>query len=214
MRLVRLFLALLFVGAWNLFALSPAQATSTHYTSFQHTAYWKNKAFGCAVVTMSGKLGTQRRFWYDPYTQTSHYETSGPTVVDPKLSVTIRPVCVGPVANYRSVPKVHMSQGFYVSSCSSSVGVSASYPWGVGVSWTPSCGSIKVLSRATTYTSGYRFVQNNYGTKGSFRQAKQSATAYPKVCVSGDAHVVVYRRTASGENSYAKTVGNGTFCAS
>ena len=169
------------------------------------TKSWDAGVPGCVKVKLSGTI----RYTSDFYVSGGgHFVTvkKNPRLVNPKATLYNRTTCSS--GKGKTATKVTLKQFWYYHSCSANPSIGVSYPWGVGVSATPTCGSKKAAYRSTTYGKGSTFEQNVSGTVATWKKKVDTAGPAVYLCVHGASDVTVYYKT----KSYSKKVDIGKVC--
>lgn len=145
---------------------------------------------------------------FDLYAQNSYTGVyNGRQIVYPKMTVRTYNQC-GSGRTRLSVSKISMNQRWFNDECSSTVGVTVSVPWGVALTPTFRCGTVKVASRSSSYASGSEFMQYNSTTRISIANQYLKPIAWTRnyytgvitrynLCMSAQPMVVVYVGTTS-----------------
>ncbi len=84
------------------------------------------------------------------------------TVRNPTLTVSSRTSCASN-AGYITRSRSEVGQSFYAENCSYNAGIGVSFPWGVSLAPTYSCGRTDVGTRSTSYGQASKWIQNNTG---------------------------------------------------
>jgi hypothetical protein len=143
----------------------------------QNWVFRSTRIKACVFIEISGSLVAKRRYAYrysgtmewDPRT----YYWYGAKLKNPTLKARAWPIRGAGCDSTRSLKlsKFTITQKWYEGGCDLSAQFSASYPWGIGVTPTYSCGNHRVAQRSTTYGAATRVAQYNTGYPAYFKGA-------------------------------------------
>lgn len=186
----------LVTGAWGVSAAAPSQAANNDQTQSvakSWTSY--SPALGvCARYNLSATM--KFRSTYSPAqttypTKPAGYMVSNARLYNPVLSVKTYSYSSsgGCSTTAKSVSKITFTQHWGGHACSFNPSVSVSVPWGVGVSFWPSCGTKNQARSTSSFGSGTSFTQNNYNNGSpvatwSGSLAFRTTTKPPNPCLS------------------------------
>lgn len=182
---------------------APSASAYTLSKTYTKTKLWVGTQ-SCVRVTLTGTMRVDV-VWGNAagYGTVAYHEN--PRLISPSMRITVynNPDCTG---TRLTLTEAQLRQMWHYNSCSANPGVSASYPWGVSVSVTPTCGK-KTVAKRTTFYHANDSTYNQY-TSGTVARWKKSVVAREGICLRATADVTQYRRSAS----YSKTFDMGAVC--
>jgi hypothetical protein len=131
----------------------PYRVSSTVYLSSIAT---------CVVVTLDGAISFSVQ-------SVNSYRMNyvSRKILRPRMTVQTFDQCAGR-RKAKRMSQLKAVQEWSSNSCSTSLGISVQYPWGVGIAPTLECGDVRAARSSATYGVGSGFIQNNTNTVVSF----------------------------------------------
>lgn len=131
----------------------------------------------CAYFEVKGSIS---------YTETvaggshgSQFNYTGITVKNPVVEATMENYNGTTCSGSKSTSKWVMAQSWSGYSCSFNPSISVSAPWGISLSFWPSCSNRDQASYGTSYGSGTKYAQNNSGFDFSYGNYSSASTDTP-----------------------------------
>lgn len=168
-----------------------SRSSDSSTKNFSVTRGWRS-AIGCHRVTVDGKIS---------YSTSSYISSAGhrvtkyysPKVVQPRVRVWNYKYCYSTV---QRLSKLSVTQSYSSYQCSLNPSLSASVPFALGLSITPSCGQTRVAYDNADYNvAGSYYVMNNSGTKATFPSYNTALSTGP--CFQPQVTLRVYRGSRS-----------------
>jgi hypothetical protein len=115
----------------------------------------------CSYFKVSGTITYTESVSGGPHGASFNY--TGITVRNPVLQSYVTPLIKGKCSGKKNVTRMVMGQAWTGYSCSFNPSISVSAPWGISLSFWPSCQNREQASYTTSYPTQHSFMQSNSG---------------------------------------------------
>jgi hypothetical protein len=198
-------LALPLAGLLGIPGVAHAAPASTSKTG--HVNYSKAWTFRSAPLKLCVQFVASGKITYAetaaPTGRGVDYEYNAITVRAPELTATTEHLKGKTCSGTTKVSSVTITQAWGGYSCGFNPSISASFPWGVGISFWPSCSNRDQADYSQPFGSGYHYIQDNTGddfSYGKYTNALPTSNTPPcyGVYVTGNVRVGNHSDTYRG----------------